>query len=1100
VVTSLQRIPISIDPFGVAGTRAGAALTQFRTAAATKVYLGLEHVKANLSLVKTALEAPRLPPVIVGSLLQHDGVTPGINLQVQFDPAANGATGSIVTAVTSDTGLFTLAMPTGATIPSAGLSLVVHGANGNQTVTVAAARIAANGLIGTMLLAPEPALKPVPLSILAALKALVPAPGTSIALPSAPPAQLPKVTLGEAGSICSQSFSADPTIDTFPYGVFFRLVEPQMSIVSEVFNVQITGGGVVPLTVFLTTSEQTSFADRVPVQQPISADGFLDQIAGLNAFGVFTAEETVPMAATLGLGYILWLSQQWTFKGLGLGDLVYSLPLAPGEQTQVAVFERTDTAAVYESESFSEQQTARQQATSDSSTLSTFNSAFAEASAGGSAFQTESSSSSWGGSLILISGGGGSSQSSGSSTEWLQGQRDSAQRAAETTHSSAENQASARRTASRTGMRLANATESESVTTKTITNHNHTHALTMQYWQVLRNFNVTTGIDGLTLTCLIPMQIVRFMPPGQPEMLKDATKVTRDQLITRYANVVKHLDVLQNAVPRRFQYGLKLLEQFASDPAATVEPEGSVAEDVIHFTLTGSFLACENVSVVAVTRRNTRIGPVQLAPAVNGQPPEIPLNRFVSHDDLLGWLLGERQSSSCQMQGSLALPATLNRSDVVGFEITRSWKAVHYTLFSPMLADLTALKGIVGVAVETAAANWLGVHTAPETIKLSARDLEPALGGPNVTLFTASLEELDANGQVISSPTESYVSDPLSGTVLPLQPYPVPALQIAPVLRYHEILEIEKAAHHVVRNTTLYSKAVWASLSPEERAIMLDGYTIGVPTDGVGDASDLVPLLNCVQNKLLGFFGNSMIMPFIIPQAVAEGMGINPAEIVQGLLAYQRATFVPPQATIALPTHGVLGEAVLGHCSSAEKIDLTRFWNWQDAPADTAPTISPVTLPTTAGTIAGLAAPNSLTNLPPLINNVLQAPVPNTSLLQALGADAAAQKDFSDALTGAAQLAPLLQSSQTLANDARASALQTTQQLTSQAMATIANLYGGLTTGNPNAGGTAAAGLKGVLPAPPADPKPPAAGAAKPAGSGTAKAAATDPTSATTTP
>ena len=63
-------------------------------------------------------------------------------------------------------------------------------------------------------------------------------------------------------------------------------------------------------------------------------------------------------------------------------------------------------------------------------------------------------------------------------------------------------------------MRLASATESESVTTKTITNHNHTHALTMQYWEVLRVFDVTTAIDGLSLTCLVPLQIVRFMPPG----------------------------------------------------------------------------------------------------------------------------------------------------------------------------------------------------------------------------------------------------------------------------------------------------------------------------------------------------------------------------------------------------------------------------------------------------------------------------------------------------------------------------------------------------------------------------------------------------------
>ena len=66
-------------------------------------------------------------------------------------------------------------------------------------------------------------------------------------------------------------------------------------------------------------------------------------------------------------------------------------------------------------------------------------------------------------------------------------------------------------------------------------------------------------------------------------------------------------------------------------------------------------------------------------------------------------------------------------------------------------------------------------------------------------------------------------------------------------------------------------------------------------------------------------------------------MNINPAQLQQALLAYQQQAFDSPQSTIALPTRGVLGEAVLGQCPSSEKIDLTRFWNWQDAPADTAP-------------------------------------------------------------------------------------------------------------------------------------------------------------------
>jgi len=102
-----------------------------------------------------------------------------------------------------------------------------------------------------------------------------------------------------------------------------------------------------------------------------------------------------------------------------------------------------------------------------------------------------------------------------------------------------------------------------------------------------------------------------------------------------------------------------------------------------------------------------------------------------------------------------------------------------------------------------------------------------------------------------------------------------------------------------------------------------------------------------------------------------------------------------------------------------------------------------------------------LTNLPSLINNVLNAPTPDTALLQALSKAAASQQDFSSAFTGAAQLEPLILNAQNTANAARADALKTTKDLQAQAMATVGNIVGGIYGGNPNAGSNAAAALSG---------------------------------------
>ena len=1064
---NLRRTPATLDPLGAAAAGQETALQPFRIAATTKMFGGLQLIRQHAAQIQQELAKPKLPPHLIGVLQQPDG-SAAARVQVEFDPKSVGATGPVLITLTPDNGHFTFEMPSGATIPDAGLTLTVHGANGNTTVSVLATQIASNGIIGVLTLSMT--LVPLPVSIVAALLALTPV-GSPPALPASPPPSKKKhsVTIGEQGSPCVQSFAMSEKTDRFPWGLFFRIVEPQMSIVSHTEQIQFgqrftwrpiysTEANVIDIT-------KTTVVDRVPIDQPLSIDGFREQIAGIDSTGTFTEDETVPMAASLGLGYLLRLSQQWSFQGLGLGDLVYSLPLAPGEQQQVAIFERKDSTSVQEAESFSQAEAMTQSATADTSTQATFSSAFNEMVNGNSNFSTDStttsSGNSYGGggglsfSLGPIAIGGGASASSANSTATqnasgnanssLSGSRDTTQMAAQATHSSAENQAAARVNANRTGMRMATASENMGVTTKTITNHNHTHALTMQYWQVLRMYDVSTAVEGVTLVCLIPMQIVRFMPPGQPATLSDPSAVdSHGKVMARYENILRHMDILQAVVPRKYQHGLALLAQFAADPTTVVDPSGGSAETVITFKIQGTFLFCEKISVVALTKRNTRVGPVQLGPSTAGQPTPIPADTLMTRDEVIAWLSNERVNTITTLQGSLALPASMNRADVIGFEISRQFTTVRYTLTSAakQAAEQALSQELHGQPPSENVFQMIAGLAPRPTITLGPGDLEPVVGGPTVSTFYAAVENFNnASHTDIPSPQETYVNDQLAGIVLSPQPYPVPAVQLAPVLRYQDVLEIEKAAQHIVRNTTRYSRILWTSMTPEESAILLDGYTIGVPPGGLSDASQMIPLLNCVQNTILGTFGNSLIIPFNIPQDLADEMNINPAALQQSLLAYQQEAFVSPHSTVGLPTRGVLGEAVLGSCPSAEKIDLTRFWNWQDAPGDQAPGIGMVQLPTTTPPLTtGVTAPNSLTNLPPLINNLITAPQPNMGLLQAMGQQAASQQDFSPNFTGQQQLASLVQNAQTQSNAARSDALKTSQAVTTQAMNSVASL------------------------------------------------------------
>ena len=146
---------------------------------------------------------------------------------------------------------------------------------------------------------------------------------------------------------------------------------------------------------------------------------------------------------------------------------------------------------------------------------------------------------------------------------------------------------------------------------------------------------------------------------------------------------------------------------------------------------------------------------------------------------------------------------------------------------------------------------------------------------------------------------------------------------------------------------------------------------------------------------------------------------------------------------------------MLGHCASGEKIDLTRFWNWQDSPADAAPAIAPVTVPGSQVTaLASAAAPNALSGmLPSLVNNV-NAPTltPSDALATALAGKAPAAS-IPD-MTGSAALAQLLGQTQTTANSARQDALSAQTTLTKDAIDQASAVLQSALGGGSKAGGT----------------------------------------------
>jgi hypothetical protein len=1043
--------------------------------AVTHFYNGLVQVRNNF--VGNLLLPPdqnQLARELHGTVLMPDGTTPASLLAVSVLPVTDASNNTVQipqTAVTNAQGQFVLRnLPSVSVLANSTISLWFRGANGVETRQFAVSQIGSLGIIGNVSL--RLALAPLPQSIVASLQGIVGSLDQQLPAPPRPGTQANPITLhfGD-GTSCPLRFDCDLPEERFRYSVLVRLVEPRTSIITETIFFPGRGELLFPSALRNPAwgdfvGARHTFVDRVPVDQPISVDGFRDRIVG-DVGGQISDDETVPMAGTLGLGYIVQMAQQWTYMGLSLGDLLYSLPLAPGEQQRVAIFEQRQQLSTAEMETldYDEQQQARQQ--SDSSTSSVFNSGFAEHVRGASSFSTQADSSSWGvaggigavlGPVVLgvgAGGGGGSASSSGSSSNSLDGTRDYVSNAASQAHNSIEREAAARRHAQRTGMRLATASDTEQVTTKVITNNNRIHALTMQYWEVLRHFQISTAVDGVTLICFVPLEVVRFAPAGASLSLVESDVSTRPQILFRYAQILKHADVLRRWIPFQYRQGLTVLEEFASNPRA--QPAPAATEDIINITLWGTFLPIEDVHVTVLTRRATRLGPVRM----NGSIPQLPDNTtdpshvFKSKTELVAELLRRRGAGSgtdYQLTANVTLPDSINPDDVVGFELSRSFRPLKYQLQPPPPTDpLQVLLGGGNLSMSPFLPILASrVEEAINGVSMSPEELEQEVGGPSIWGFSAAIP---------GPPPETYAQNYITSDQrfeLPADSYPIAARSVAPLLKFDQLLQIEKVLQHVVRNTVTYSRAVWSSLTPEERAIMLEGFTIGVPAGGVVDPSQNVPLLNCVANQVLGFYGNSMIMPFNIPAEVATQLSTTPsgvgtgnggppakrpfttAEVQNALTQFHRAGFSPPISNVTLPTHGVLGEAVLGSCPSAEQIDLTRFWNWQDSPIPQAADIAGTTL-NKGATLIGATAPSTLTGLPSIVTNVNAPPADANAALQALIAGQNT-KDLPN-ITGMDQLAQLQGKTLDTAEKARADALAKAQSLATQGMTSAVEVF-----------------------------------------------------------
>ena len=148
-----------------------------------------------------------------------------------------------------------------------------------------------------------------------------------------------------------------------------------------------------------------------------------------------------------------------------------------------------------------------------------------------------------------------------------------------------------------------------------------------------------------------------------------------------------------------------------------------------------------------------------------------------------------------------------------------------------------------------------------------------------------------------------------------------------------------------------YSQAVFRSLDATQIALLLSGY--GVTING-----ETVPVAQVVEPLPIRYVGNYLAFKMNTDVASDETWAKWLDE--RGIkIGASREDIVP------LGSGGTFAEAVLGRSNAAEKLDITRFWNWQDSPIPLQPS-DIAAIQTGSRAMAEDTSPGQLSN--PIIN------------------------------------------------------------------------------------------------------------------------------------
>ncbi len=691
----------------------------------------------------------------------------------------------------------------------------------------------------------------------------------------------------------------------------------------------------------------------------------------------------LPGGAGYKAAYVDEYKVSWYSLGHSLGEILYSLPLAPGETVRLAVIDWSWDSTTKRDETTSLTEEILHQTHRDRTISETVKAGLKELQKG-SSFMGGAAGSSGASGGMSSSGVGlgaaiGNAWSLGGSTATSSGSRDLAAENVQRVNDSFSQASSAQRELNSTVVIQARQEEKQSIQTRTFSNYNHSHTLTVLYYEVLRHFRVTVEWVRRRPAVLakLPQRVTAF---DDAALLKHRFQIEPWLLDASFKAGFDALDKRESIANHQSVHGI--------DP--NVDPpdpwwEGNVELELFEIGIWTNDDTVNDIVIYIITADDhARSKRHELHYVYKGSEAAGP--NYAAHNVNSGARMetDQEQFTFLKIAGqpdggtSVRIPW----AKVIGFQFEK----------------------------------WGGTEWRIDALSIRAWDrfgfvVDFTPGKVDVNLFIL--------GRQPGSQAFSSIKRP-GPPPAPNLPVPSPARSLSP----EESYQIKRLKDHVAAHIDHYAGVV--QLATDTNTIARQFEAVAWPPTSMDDHVEPVPL---------DLFGSYVAYPLVRAQAAVDdtvvvdiASALNGADPVQRQRASDQLAAMSeadrtsvlerlPLASakserlITLPTRGVFAEGKLGHCNVSEEIDNTRFWKWEEHPIPIqAPEIAPVT-PVTPEPQEVTATPTGFPQS--LVNIVNPSPAPDPGGLGAALGVLATANIFRD-MSGREQIADLLK---TLSNN-----------------------------------------------------------------------------------